>query len=369
MLKRILSLIIKEFLAAIQDRKSRFVLIVPPLVQLFIFSYAATLDVNNVSLGILNRDEGKLSYELIERFRGSPTFTNLIYYDNPEEIKTGIDMQKVPCVLQFDETFSRKLLAGEPAELQAILDGRKSNSTQIILGYLDSIVSSFNSDLKVKEGLPPPRTEIITRNWFNPNLIYVWFTVPGLVGTLAMMTSLIVTAMTIARERELGTFDQLLVSPLSPLEILLGKTIPGIIFGMGQGTLMVLAAVYVFNIPLTGSLFLFYGSLFFFIASVVGIGLFLSSIATTQQQALLYTFIFLAPAVTLSGFATPVENMPIFLQKLTDINPLKHFLIVSRGVFLKELSYKEVLTHTYPLMLIATFNLFGAGWFFKKKIS
>jgi ABC-2 type transport system permease protein len=364
-----MSLIIKEFLAAVQDRKSRFVLIVPPLVQLFIFSYAATLDVSNVSIGILNRDQGNLSYELIERFRGSPTFTNLVYYDNPEQIKAGIDMQRVPCVLQFDETFSRNLLAGKPAELQAILDGRKSNSTQIILGYIDTIVSTFNSDFKAKQGSPPPRQAVITRNWFNPNLIYTWFTVPGLVGTLAMMTSLIVTAMTIARERELGTFDQLLVSPLSPLEILIGKTIPGLLFGVGQGTIMVLAAVYVFNIPLTGSMFLFYGSLFFFIASVVGIGLFLSSIAKTQQQALLYTFIFLAPAVTLSGFATPVENMPVFLQRLTDLNPLKHFLIVSRGVFLKELGYQQVLSHTYPLVLIASFNLIGAGWFFKKKIS
>lgn len=369
MFKRIMSLIIKEFLAAVQDRKSRFVLIVPPLVQLFIFSYAATLDVSNVSMGILNRDEGSLSYELIERFRGSPTFTNLVYYDNPEQIKDGIDMQRVPCVLQFDESFSRNLLAGKPAEVQAILDGRKSNSTQIILGYIDTIVSTFNSDFKAKQGAPAPKQAIITRNWFNPNLIYTWFTVPGLVGTLAMMTSLIVTAMTIARERELGTFDQLLVSPLSPLEILIGKTIPGVIFGVGQGTIMVLAAVYVFKIPLTGSMFLFYGSLFFFIASVVGIGLFLSSIAKTQQQALLYTFIFLAPAVTLSGFATPVENMPIFLQRLTDINPLKHFLIVSRGVFLKELGYQQVLSHTYPLILIASFNLIGAGWFFKKKIS
>ena len=369
MIKRIMSLIMKEFLAAVQDRKSRFILIVPPLVQLFIFSYAATLDVSNVSLGILNRDSGNLSYELIERFIGSPTFSTLTYYDSPEQIKNGIDMQKVPCVLQFDEAFSRNLLAGESAEVQAILDGRKSNSTQIILGYIDTIISSFNDDLKAKQGVSSVKTEVITRNWFNSNLIYTWFTVPGLVGTLAMMTSLIVTAMTIARERELGTFDQLLVSPLSPLEILIGKTVPGVIFGVGQGSLMVLAAVYIFGIPLTGSVLLFYVSLFFFIASVVGIGLFLSSIAKNQQQALLYTFIFLAPAVTLSGFATPVENMPIFLQKLTDLNPLKHFLIVSRGVFLKELGYKQVLIHTYPLMLIATFNLVCAGWLFKKKIS
>ena len=369
MFKRVFSLIIKEFLAAVQDRKSRFVLIVPPLVQLLIFAYAATLDVSNVSVGILNRDEGKYSFELVERLRGSPTFTHIFSYDSPEELKQGIDLQKVPCVLHFDETFSRDLLAGEGGKVQVILDGRKSNSTQIILGYLDAIVNRFNQDIKKKEGKAPGKVEVISRNWYNPNLIYTWFTVPGLVGTLSMMTGLIVTAMTVARERELGTFDQLLVSPLTPMEILVGKTIPGVVFGMVQGSLMALAAVYFFEIPFTGCVALFYMSLLIFIASVVGIGLFLSSISNTQQQALLYTFVFLAPAVTLSGFATPVENMPIFFQKITDLNPLKHFLVIARGVFLKELSYKEVMHHIYPLFAIATFNLGGAALFFKRRIS
>ncbi len=369
MFSRIFFLVLKEFLAVLQDKKSRFILVVPPLIQLFIFSYAATLEVKNVALGVLNHDEGKLSYELIERFRGSPTFKRISFLENHEEIVSKVDEQKILAVVQFNETFSRDLLAGKKAKMQVILDGRKSNTTQVVLGYIDQIVSRFNADFLVKEGVPPPRVEIISRNWFNPNLIYTWFTVPGLVATLAMMTSLVVTAMAVARERELGTFDQLLVSPLSPLEILIGKTIPGIIIGMVQATVMILAAVFVFSIPLTGSLLSLYASLFFFIASVVGVGLFLSSIAKTQQQALLYAFVFLAPAVTLSGFATPVENMPVFLQYLTEINPLKHFLIISRGVFLKELNVHDVLTHTYPLILIASFNLLGAGLFFKKRIA
>ncbi len=369
MFSRVFFLVIKEFLAVLQDKKSRFILIVPPLIQLFVFSYAATLDVKNVSLGILTHDQGKLSYELIERFQGSPTFKHVVFLDNHEQIVSEIDTQKLFAVVQFNETFSRDLLAGKKSQMQVILDGRKSNTTQVVLGYIEEIVSTFNADLLAKEGAPLPRIEIISRNWFNPNLIYTWFTVPGLVATLAMMTSLVVTAMAVARERELGTFDQLLVSPLSPLEILIGKTIPGIVIGMAQATVMILAAVFIFDIPLTGSLLLLYGSLFFFIASVVGVGLFLSSLAKTQQQALLYAFVFLAPAVTLSGFATPVENMPVFLQYLTEINPLTHFLIISRGVFLKQLSAKDVLSHTYPLILIASFNLFGAGLFFKKRIA
>jgi ABC-2 type transport system permease protein len=368
MFRRIWTLIIKEFLAVLKDKKSRTVLILPPLMQLFVFSWAATLDVKNVSIGIFNNDSGKLSFELIQRFKGSPTFTHIYYLEKEQDIRPFIDNQKGSAVLHFDEQFSRDLLAGKPASMQMILDGRKSNSTQIILGYANRIVDQFNKDLAVERNLPTSSTVLIPRNWFNSNLIYTWFTVPGLVATLAMLTSLLVTAMTVAREKELGTFEQLLVSPLLPIDILIGKTVPGIIIGMGQATLMILAAVFIFNVPLTGSLWLLYGSLFFFIISVVGVGLFLSSLSKTQQQALLYVFMFVAPAVILSGFATPVENMPVWLQKVTVINPLKHFLIICRGVFLKEMTFDMVLSHVYPIVLIAAFNLVAATWFFRKRI-
>lgn len=367
MLSRLIALIKKEFLSLLQDKKSRFILVFPPLVQLLLFAYAATLDVNHARIGILNQDEGKLSQELIERFQGSPTFSSLFFLRSAQELQQALDTQEVLAVLQFNSRFSSDLLSQKPASIQVILDGRKSNTTQVVLGYMNSIVGQFNADLAKKEGIPPPRLSLIPRNWFNPNLIYAWFTVPGLIATLSMMTSLIVTAMSVARERELGTFDQLLVSPLNSWEILVGKMIPGLLVGIFQATLMVLASLYLFSVPLTGSLALLYGSLLFFIASSVGIGLFLSSISLTQQQALLYAFVFLAPAITLSGFATPVENMPLFLQKFTDINPLKHFLLICRGVFLKQWTMQEVWQHTYPLMIISTVNLCAATWLFKKR--
>ncbi len=368
MWKKIWTLVVKELLAVLQDKKSRTILILPPLTQLLIFSYAATLDVKNVTLGVFNQDNGKFSYELIQRFAGSPTFSKILYLQKEEEIAPFIDEQKGSGVLHFDAQFSRDLFSGKPAEVQMIFDGRKSNTTQIILGYANQIVQQFDQDIATIWNLPHGSTELIFRHWFNPNLIYSWFTVPGLVATLAMMISLLVTAMTVARERELGTFDQLLVSPLQPFEILLGKTIPGILIGMAQATLMVVAAVFFFQVPFTGSLWLLYGSLFFFILSIVGVGLFLSSIAKTQQQALLYVFVFIAPAVILSGFATPVENMPVWLQKVTVINPLKHFLVVCRGVFLKSMPCRMVLDHTYPLICIAAVNLIAAGWFFRRKM-
>lgn len=366
MLRRIYYLLIKEFLSVLRDKRSRFVLIVPPLIQLILFSNAATLDVKNVSIGILNQDSGKKSWELIQRIQGSPTFKHVRSLANEQQGIEALNKEDLLLILQIDSQFSRNILSGNPAYVQAILDGRKSNTSQVVIGYLEKILRAYNKDLYMQQDVAP--VSLISRNWFNPNLLYTWFTVPGLVATLAMMTSLIVTAMAVAREREIGTFDQLLVSPLSPLEIVIGKTIPGVFIGVAQATLMILAAVFLFSVPLAGSLWLLYGGLIFFVLASVGIGLFLSSLARTQQQALLYAFIFIAPAVILSGFATPVENMPPMLQKLTNINPLKHFLLISRGIFLKDLSPAQVWTHTAPLVMISTVSLLGSFVFFKKRI-
>lgn len=363
-MKRIYSLIIKEFLAVWQDKKSRFMLIVPPLIQLFIFAFAATLDVTNVSFGVLNRDSGKQSFELIQRFKGAPFFRTMTTFDSEQELKEAIDTQRVMMALHIDEQFSRNILSKRAAELQVILDGRKSNTSQIILGYTQRIVDQYNQDLK----LTTPTTEVIPRTWFNPNLLYTWFTVPGLVVILTMTTCLVVTSLSVAREKELGTFDQLLVSPLRPLDILIGKSIPGIIFGMAEGSIIIIAAVLAFDIPFRGSLLALYFSLFCFVTSIVGIGLFLSSLCKTQQQALLAGFLFIAPVIALSGFAAPIENMPIWLQHITLINPLRYMMVIVRGLFLKGISFSTVWQNTYPVVLIAIFNLVGAAWFFRRRL-
>jgi ABC-2 type transport system permease protein len=368
MWRRIYALVIKEFLAVWQDKKSRFVLIIPPLLQLFIFAFAATLDVTNASIGILNHDMGKLSYELVQRFRGSPVFKHVTFLKSNEEIKQVMDAQQVMMVIHIDEQFSRNLLANRPAEVQLILDGRKSNTTQIVQGYAARIVNQYNQDLAIERNLPTPSTVLIPRNWFNPNLIYTWFTVPALVGILTMLVTLLLTSMSIARERELGTFEQLLVSPLEPFDILTGKAIPAIIFGMLEGTIIILVAVFIFQIPFTGSLFALYLAMFIFVCSIVGIGLFLSSLCQTQQQALLAVFIFMSPAIILSGYATPIENMPHWLQQTTLVNPLRFFLVILRGLFLKELPFSQVMANTYPIGLIAIFTLSSSMWFFRRRL-
>lgn len=368
MLGRIWTLIYKEILAVWRDKKSRFVLIVPPILQLMIFSLAATLDVKNVPIAILNRDNGAESYELLQRFHGAPTFTKILYLHSIEEIAQTIDNQKAVMVIHIDEQFSRNLRAGNAADIQFILDGRKSNTSQIVQGYASGIVDQYNRDFAKRVNFKQQNTEIFPRYWYNPNLLYYWFNVPNLSGILTMLIALTVTGLSVARERELGTFDQLLVSPLRPIEILIGKTVPGIIIGLLEGSIIVCAAIWIFRIPFTGSLLLLYLSMFVFVLAIIGVGLFISSLSKTQQQAILGAFVFMTPAVTLSGYATPIENMPEWLQQATLINPLRYYLVIAKGLFLKDMPAAIVFENIWPMALIALFNLIGATWFFRRRL-
>ena len=347
-----------------RDKKSRFILIFPPLWQLFVFAFAATLDVKNVTIGILNRDNGKEGFELVQRFRGSPIFTHIVYLDAVEKIAPFIDNQKGPIVLSIDEEFSRKLDANLESPVQIILDGRKSNTSQIILGYATTIINQYARE---NRQAPERKIELIPRNWFNPNLLYYWFTVPGLLAVLTMVEALLITGLSVARERELGTFDQLLVSPMVPSEILFGKTIPSLIIGMIEGTVLILVTVLIFQIPFEGSLLLLYLGMFVYITAITGVGLFISSLCSTQQQAILGSFIFITPSILLSGFATPIENMPEWLQYATYLNPTRYFMYISRGIFLKAVPAATILNHIWPLCLIAIFNLTAASYFFRKR--
>ncbi|MBI3901111.1 MAG: ABC transporter permease [Chlamydiia bacterium] len=366
---RISSLIIKEFIAVWRDKKSRFILIFPPIWQLFVFAFAATLDVQNITIGILNRDSGEKGFELVQRFCGSPYFTHIVYLPSVESITPFIDNQKGTLVLSIDETFSRKIDANEPATVQLILDGRKTNTAQIIAGYVQSILAQYNLNLTASFSESSTKIELIPRNWFNPNLLYPWFTVPGLLGILTMVVTLLIIVMAVARERELGTFDQLLVSPLTPSEIVIGKAIPAIFLGMIEGTIIVLAILFVFQIPFYGSLPLLYFAMFFYVAAITGVGLFISSLCRTQQQAILGAFVFLTPSILLSGFATPIENMPNWLQTATLINPTRYFIYISRGTFLKAIPPITILDNTWPLALIALCVLVSAGYFFRNRFT
>lgn len=367
MISRLKSLIIKEFLTALRDPKARTVLIVPPLIQIFVFSFAMTQEARNVSLGILNLDSGSAGFELVQRFQSAATFTTILRLDGNAQVNAVLDEQRATAVLIVPSDFSADISSGRPAQVQLLLDGRKTNTSQIVRGYAIKIVRQFITDMTPAILQTAPAV-MITRHWFNPNLDFKWYTVPSLVCVLATLVGLLVTALSVSREREMGTFEQILVTPLGPVEILIGKAVPALILAMASATLLLAVAVFAFRIPFQGSLLLLFGALTIFLLSIIGIGLFISSLSMTQQQAILGVFVFMPPAVLLSGFATPIENMPHWLQTVTVANPLRWFLIIVRGVFLKDMPPADVLSNAWPLAVIAAVTLAAATWLFRHRM-
>jgi ABC-2 type transport system permease protein len=364
---RIRSLIIKELLAIWRDPKSRFILLGPPVIELVIFAYAATQEVKNVRIAVLNQDMGIYARDLVARFQGSPNFRSVEHLESDSDVAPAIDSRSVLMVVHIREDFSRLLAARQPASVQLILDGRSSNTSQILTGYAEAIIDGYNAELAQAGASPPPASTVVARVWFNPNQDALWSTVPSLLAILVALEGLMVTALSVARERELGTFEQLLVSPLSPLEIVVGKTVPAMLIGLGEGTLVVAVATLYFRVPLTGSLALLYTAMTAYLLAVVGVGLFISSLALTQQQAILGTFACMVPQVLLSGFASPVENMPDWLQTATLANPLRHFIVIVKGVFLKAMPLEDVMHSLWPLVVIALVTLSAATWLFRRR--
>lgn len=368
MLRRILALIRKEFLALLKDPKSRTVLIVPPLIQLLVFGYAATFDLKDVPYAVYNEDRGIASRDLLARFAGAASFRQVVEIRSESEIAALVDARRVMLVIHLGPHFSADLQTGRPAPLQVIIDGRNSNTAMLALNYVRSIVNRFNDQWVAARGLRGPPARLETRAWFNPNLESRWFFIPGIVGMLTLIVTMLVTALTVAREREQGTFDQLLVTPLRPGEILVGKTVPGLVIGIIQATVILLVATLWFEVPFLGSLPAFYAGLALFLLSGVGAGLLISALSSTQQQGLLGAFLFMVPAVILSGFATPIANMPRAVQILTYIDPLRYFLIILRKIFLEGAGFDLLLDQFWPMALIGAGTLFLASWLFRHRM-
>ncbi|MBJ7534808.1 ABC transporter permease [Rhodomicrobium vannielii ATCC 17100] len=366
---RLLALIVKELLAAFRDPKARIAFLIPPLMQVFLYAYAATLEVKHASIAVLNEDWGETSRQLVTRFERSSAFAPILWLKSDREIVPVIDSQRVVAVVRIGQDFSRKVAAREPATVQVILDGRKSNTAQILNGYIGSIVTQFAIDQAMGGTDPPDISTVVERSWYNPNRDYATTMVPSLVATLTMTTVLMIMVMSVARERELGTFEQLLVSPLQPHEILIGKAMPGLIVGFVLATAIMLIVTQFFHIPMLGSPLVLYAGLFVFLLAIIGVGLFISSLVSTQQQAMLGAMVYMMPAMMLSGFTSPVQNMPDWLQPVALMNPLTHFLVIVRGVFLRDMPMALVAERIWPMLFIAVFTLTAAGWLFRRKIS
>ena len=364
MMTRLTAQIVKELLSYLRDPRSRLTLVGPPLMQLLIFSYAATLEVDNIQLAVLDQDNGYWSHEMIEQVEGAGFVSGIHFVQTPEQLTAMINNREVLAGLRFPQDFSRDVARGKPAVAQAVIDGRRAYSGQVALAYLNQVAASVGAEIHPRTAASPAAV----RHWFNPNLIYKWFIVPSLSGILAMLIALVVTGLSIARERELGTFDQLLVSPARPIEIIVGKTVPALIIGTALASIMIAAGVLLFGIPFTGSLLWLLAAVILFILSMVGIGLMMSSICQTQQQAILGTFSIAVPIVLLSGFVTPVENMSGFLQFIARVNPMTYYLIIVRGCFLKELPVSEILNNAWPMALIAVVTLSSSIVIVRRKL-
>lgn len=361
---RLKAQIVKELLSVLRDPKSRMILIVPPLLQLLIFSFAMTLDVRNVDVAVLDRDAGRLSHELVARIGASWFVDEVHSARSPEELHDLLDRRLVIAAIDIPESFSRDAAAGRQAKAQVLLDGRRANSAQVVYSYLAAIARRLSVEL----GTGAQGEAVALRHWFNPVLNHLWFVVPGIGGILVMFQAMLITALSIARERELGTFDQLLVSPCTPIEIILTKMAPAIVICTGMGLIMMAAAVFGFGIPFTGSFPLLFAGMELFILAMIGIGLAISAVSSTQQQGILGTFAVMVPSVLMSGFATPVENMPPFLQALAEAVPLKHYIIILHGSFLKAMPPAEILANTWPMALIGLVTLGFATAFVRSKL-
>lgn len=363
-MRRLHAMIVKEMWALLRDPKSRIVLVVPPLLQLFIFTFATTLDVRNVDIGVVNRSGGVHSTEFVSRIAGSPRFRNIVPLESSDALAEAIDNQEVIAALVIDQDFDRAIDAGRPATLGVVLDGRRSNAAQIVSGYLSQIAGGVGADLQPRGA---PETTVVT-NWFNPSLDYVWFTLPSLIAIIVSVSGLAVTSQSVARERELGTFDQLMVSPLRVHEILIGKMVPPFLVGTLNATIYLIVAPLVFGVPFLGSLLLFYLSLSIYQLALIGVGMLVSAASQTQQQAFLGSFLATTPLILLSGYASPIDNMPGWMQVITYANPARYFLDIVQGVFLKAMPAEAVFHQLWPLAIIACVTLAASAWLFRARM-
>ncbi len=375
MFRKVRYLFVKELIQTLRDKRMRITLIVPPILQLIIFGYAANLDVKHIRTAIRDLDQSVSSRDLIGRFSSSKYFDIVSFPDTPREVKDIINQGKTTVSIEIPTDFSRKLKKGDTATVQIVVDGTESNTALIALGYANQILSEFSTQILIKRlnragmiGFEQAGVDLQQRTWFNPNFESRIFYVPGVIASIAFLIPVILTAQAIVREREIGTLEQIMVTPIKSWELMLGKTLPFALVGLFDVILIALIGVFWFEVPLRGSpLVLLLGAVLFLMSSV-SIGLFISTICSTQQQAQISTFFFTMPAFTLSGFAFPLENMPEWIQFLTYANPLRYFLVIIRGVFLKASGLDILWPQMLALGILGTLMIFLSSLRFQKRL-
>jgi ABC-2 type transport system permease protein len=349
MWERIRVIIRKELIQALREPRMRTLLFLPPMIQLIVFGFAVNLDVDHVRIAWEDMDRTPISRELRASFQGSGRFDIVAEPGNEAEVQSVLDRGDAQAVVRVLPDFERDVRRGKPTEVQVLVDGTNSNTGSLVSEYAASVIAGFSNSMmglqqnvRVMARSPggPPNTgapQVVprTRVWFNPDLHSRNYFVPGVVANIVMMITLMLTAMAIVREKEIGTMEQLMVTPVRPIELMLGKTLPFAVVGLVEVALISTAALLIFHIPFRGSVLLLFFCAVVFLMTSLGAGLFLSTISHTQQQAMMMNFFFSTPAFMLSGFAFPIRNMPVAVQWLTYLNPLRYFMEIVRGLFLK----------------------------------
>ena len=343
MLARLKQMLIKEFIQVFRDRRTRFVLFGPPIIQMVIFGYAATFEVYHVPTVVLDLDHSQESRELLSRFSSSPYFDVQHQLTDQRQIADIIDRGKATVAIQIRAGFAENLRKGQTAPVQVIVDGTNSNTALIALGYINQIAASFARDYQkdfVERRTPQlvsllPKVELEQRPWYNEDLQSRWFFVPGVIGSLTLVLVTTLTAFGVVREREIGTLEQIMVTPIRPCEFILGKTLPFFLIGLLDVSLIAAVGTFWFHIPFRGNIFVLLTGAVLFLLCMLGVGLLISTVSSTQQQAMVTSFFFIMPAITFSGFGFPIAAMPQWLQYITYASPLRYFLVVLRGTYLK----------------------------------
>jgi len=372
-LRRIANMCHKEFLAVVKDPKTRAILFVPALVQSMLFGYAATFDLTDAPYVLLDQSRSAASTELVAKLEGSGVFRRVATLRSQEGMARAIETHQAMLAVQIGPRFEQQLYAGEAAPVQLILDGRNSNTAGSAAAFAGQVVAAYNREWARRQGGGSGGTgaalSVESRAWYNPNLETRWNMLPGMVAALSMLQTLLLSALSVAREREQGSFDQLLVTPMSPLEIMAGKALAPVLIGLAQSTIILLVTALWFKVPLAGSLLTLYAGLGLFTLACVGIGLSISAVSLNMQQAMLYTFVLIMPMMLLSGLITPVRNMPQLLQTLTLANPLRFAIDLVQRVYLEGVGLRVVAMDLLPMLIIAALTLPLAAWLFRNRLS
>ena len=376
MFNRVWYLFVKELIQVLRDKRLRAALIFPPILQLIIFGYAANLDVKHIRTAVRDLDQSVDSRELIARFGSSKYFNIVSFPQTRKDIEGLIEKGDITLSIEIPSDFSRKLKKGDTATVQMILDGTDSNTAMIAIGYASRILSDYSTKILVKRlnqqgvvGFEEAGVEVEHRVWFNPNFESQLFYIPGVIASIAFLIPIILTSQAIVREREIGTLEQIMVTPMRSWELMVGKTLPFAMMGLLDVVMIALIGIFWFEVPFRGNpLILLLGTVLFLMSSV-GIGLFLSTISSTQQQAQISAFFVGQPAFILSGFAFPLENMPQWLQYITYINPLRYFLIIIRGVFLKGIGLDILWPQFLALVILGGLTILLSSLRFQKRLT